>query len=76
MNMKAGQQRQEDKLRRSFGMAFARFLRRIVRAARLSSRYRPELHYMRGPGPKSRAKTAPRMTADIEMSTAASQRNG
>ena len=58
MNMKTRQQRQEDKLRTLFGMAFARLLRRFVRAPRLSGRYRPELHYMRGPGPKSRAKTS------------------
>ena len=58
MNMKTHRQRQEDKLRRSFGMAFARLLRRILSAPYLSSRYRPEQHYMRGPGPKSRAKAA------------------
>ena len=39
-------------MRRSFGTALVRFLRRIF-AARLTDRYRPELHYMRGPGPKS-----------------------
>lgn len=39
-------------MRRSFGTAFARWLPRMV-PARLTSRYRPELHYMRGPGPKS-----------------------
>ncbi len=38
---------------RSFGGALVRFLRRVV-ATRLTGRYRPELHYMRGPGPKSR----------------------
>jgi hypothetical protein len=57
MNMKTRQQRREDKLRRSFGTAFARLLRRIAAALGLSNRYRPELHYMRGPGPKSRAMT-------------------
>jgi hypothetical protein len=30
-----------------------RLLRRIL-ASRLIDRYRPELHYMRGPGPKSK----------------------
>jgi hypothetical protein len=40
-------------MRRSFGAALVRRLRRIV-ATRLTDRYRPELHYMRGPGPKSR----------------------
>lgn len=39
-------------MRRSFGAAFVRLLRRLV-ATRLTDRYRPELHYMRGPGPKS-----------------------
>ena len=41
-------------MRRTFGTAFARFLRRLVTTPRLTDRYRPELHYMRGPGPKSR----------------------
>ena len=31
------------------------FLRRML-PARLTNRYRPELHYMRGPGPKSRGR--------------------
>ena len=40
-------------------MAFVQFLRRILAATRLSNnRYRPERHYMRGPGPKSRARSA------------------
>ena len=39
-------------MRRSFGAALRRLLRRLV-PARLTNRYRPELHYMRGPGPKS-----------------------
>jgi hypothetical protein len=34
------------------------FLRRIVNVPRLSGRYRPELHYMRGPGPKSLGRTS------------------
>ena len=38
-------------MRRSFGAALTRLLRRLV-PARLTNRYRPELHYMRGPGPK------------------------
>jgi hypothetical protein len=42
-------------MRRSFGAALARLLRRWV-PARLTNRYRPELHYMRGPGPKSRGR--------------------
>jgi hypothetical protein len=57
---KRRQQRQEEKLHRSFGMAFLRLLRRFVAASYLSDRYRPELHYMRGPGPKSLAKTGDR----------------
>ncbi|MES2194030.1 MAG: hypothetical protein V4517_06420 [Pseudomonadota bacterium] len=40
-------------MRRSFGTALVRVLRRIL-ASRLINRYRPELHYMRGPGPKSK----------------------
>lgn len=39
-------------MRRSFGTALVRFLRRFV-TTRLTDRYRPELHYMRGLGPKS-----------------------
>ncbi len=41
-------------MRRSIGAALIQFLRRIP--ARLYGRYRPELHYMRGPGPKSNAR--------------------
>ena len=41
-------------MRRSFGTTLAQLLRRI--AARFTNRYRPELHYMRGPGPKSLGK--------------------
>jgi hypothetical protein len=42
-----------------FIMAFGQFLRRMAHALRLTtSRYRPERHYMRGPGPKSRARSA------------------
>jgi hypothetical protein len=40
-------------LRRLFEVALAQFRRRLVNAPRLTGRYRPELHYMRGPGPKS-----------------------
>ena len=39
-------------MRRSLGTALVHFLRRMM-PARLTNRYRPELHYMRGPGPKS-----------------------
>ncbi|THD64554.1 MAG: hypothetical protein E7813_16545 [Bradyrhizobium sp.] len=39
--------------RRFFQTAFTQFWQRIVKAPRLAGRYRPELHYMRGPGPKS-----------------------
>ena len=39
---------------RSFKTKLVQLLRRIT--ARFSNRYRPELHYMRGPGPKSLGK--------------------
>lgn len=42
-------------MRRSFATALVQWLRRML-PARLTSRYRPERHYMRdmrGPGPKS-----------------------
>jgi len=42
-------------MRRSFATAWVQFLRRLL-PARLTTRYRPELHYMRGPGPKSRGR--------------------
>jgi hypothetical protein len=42
-------------MRRSIGTALIQFLRRMV-PARLTNRYRPERHYMRGPGPKSRGR--------------------
>ena len=38
-------------MQRSFKTKLVQLLRRI--AARFTNRYRPELHYMRGPGPKS-----------------------
>lgn len=42
-------------MRRSIRTALIQFLRRMV-PARLTNRYRPERHYMRGPGPKSRVR--------------------
>ena len=42
-------------MRRSFGTVLVQLLRRML-PARLTNRYRPELHYMRGPGPKSRGR--------------------
>jgi hypothetical protein len=39
-------------LRRLIALVRARF------AARFARQYRPELHYMRGPGPRSLAKAA------------------
>ena len=42
-------------MRRSFAVALVQFLRRML-PARLTTRYRPERHYMRGPGPKSRGR--------------------
>jgi len=44
---------------RSLGTALVRFLRRMLAAPHLTNRYRPERHYMRGPGPKSLAQTRP-----------------
>jgi hypothetical protein len=41
-------------MQRSFKTRLVLLLRRII--ARFSNRYRPELHYMRGPGPKSLGK--------------------
>ena len=44
---------------------FSRDVAELVGALRsLVDHYRPELHYMRGPGPKWRAKHAPAATAD------------
>ncbi len=40
-------------LRRLFEAALAQFWQHLVNAPRLTGRYRPERHYMRGPGPKS-----------------------
>jgi hypothetical protein len=39
-------------MRQSFGTALVQLLRRML-PARMTNRYRPERHYMRGPGPKS-----------------------
>jgi hypothetical protein len=44
-------------MRRSFITTLAHLLRRIAAELHVSDRYRPELYYMRGPGPKSRART-------------------
>ena len=41
-------------MQRSLRTKLVQLLRRIT--ARFSNRYRPELHYMRGPGPKSLGK--------------------
>ena len=43
-------------MRRSFATALVQLLRRLL-PARLTNRYRPERHYMRGPGPKSRGRS-------------------
>jgi len=64
MMKKYRRQCQEEHLRKSLGTALVRFLRRIVAAPRLTNRYRPELHYMRGPGPKSLAQTRLRIAAN------------
>ena len=49
-------------MQRSFKTTLVQFLRRV--AARLSNRYRPEQHYMRGPGPKSLGKKPLSMAAN------------
>jgi hypothetical protein len=50
---------QEKLLIRSFKTGFTRWLRRLAASLRWGDRYRPELHYMRGPGPKSQGRKAP-----------------
>jgi hypothetical protein len=55
-------------MRRSLKVTLAQILRRIAAELHLNNRYRPELHYMRGPGPKSRARTA--SPADGKVSAA------
>jgi hypothetical protein len=40
-------------LRKFLEAAFTQFWQRLVTAPRRTGRYRPERHYMRGPGPKS-----------------------
>ena len=62
-------------MRRSFRTTLARILRRIAAELSLSNRYRPELYYMRGPGPKSLARTELPMAADGKGS-AVSRGNG
>ena len=52
-------------MRRSIGTALVQILRGIT--ARLNGRYRPELHYMRGPGPKSKGRSRDRMTDGKRM---------
>ena len=42
-------------MHRLFATALIQWLRRLL-PARLTSRYRPERHYMRGPGPKSQGR--------------------
>ena len=60
-------------MRRSFITTLAHLLRRIAAELHVSDRYRPELYYMRGPGPKSRARTG--LTPDGKA-TAATRGNG
>ena len=55
-------------MRRSFKTTLAQILRRIAAELRLGDRYRPELYYMRGPGPKSRARTELPVAADGKVS--------
>ena len=60
-------------VRRSLATALVQLLRRFV-TARFTDRYRPELHYMRGPGPKSRGRGRQMAANGEEM--AASLGNG
>ena len=46
---------------------FSNVVRNLIRDVRDS--YRPELHYMRGPGPKWRAKHQPRLGIDLETAS-------
>jgi hypothetical protein len=55
-------------MRRSFRATLVQLLRRIAADLRLSNRYRPELYYMRGPGPKYRARTG--LAVDAEAAAA------
>jgi hypothetical protein len=57
-------------MRRSLKTTLARILRRVAAELHLNNRYRPELYYMRGPGPKSRARTALPVAADGKVSAA------
>jgi hypothetical protein len=57
-------------MRRSLRVTLAQSLRRIAAELHLSNRYRPELHYMRGPGPKSRARTGLPAAADAKVPAA------
>jgi hypothetical protein len=57
-------------MRRSFRTTLTQILRRIAADLHLSNRYRPELHYMRGPGPKSRARTGLAIAPDAEVPAA------
>jgi hypothetical protein len=49
-------------VQRSFKTTLVQFLRRVT--ARFTNRYRPEQHYMRGPGPKSLGKKPLSMAAN------------
>jgi hypothetical protein len=66
---------QEEQMPRSLGTALVRFLRRMLAAPHLTNRYRPERHYMRGPGPKSLAQTRPGI-ADTGAGLAAPKTRG
>lgn len=47
-----------------FGISFKRLLQALVGRLSLTGRYRPELHYMRGPGPKTFGLDRPTTEAD------------
>jgi hypothetical protein len=61
-------------VRRSLATTLVQFLRRFV-SARFTDRYRPELHYMRGPGPKSRGQTPQPSGAGVTTPAALSRKH-
>ena len=49
-----GKSKPSGKKLRKFKVRLKEFLKSMGAALRPANRYRPELHYMRGPGPRSR----------------------
>ena len=64
----------EKHVRRSLATTLVHFLRRIVTAG-FTDRYRPELHYMRGPGPKSRGQKRQPNSAGVTTPAALSRKH-